>query len=118
MLAVIRLRGISGVPSNIRKILETMKLKTTNSTALLEDSPSSRGMLKKSGAVITWGEADKNTEELLKKKKSLMPPRKGFTKIREFYPNGELGYRGGKINELIQRMNGNDVKVKVDQNGK
>jgi len=35
----------------------------------------------------------------------LHPPRKGFSKsIRHPYPEGELGYRGTSINQLIARM--------------
>ena len=35
----------------------------------------------------------------------LTPPSKGFKKsIKQQYPNGEIGYRGEKINELILRM--------------
>lgn len=35
----------------------------------------------------------------------LTPPSKGFKKsIKQHYPNGEVGYRGEKINELLKRM--------------
>jgi large subunit ribosomal protein L30 len=35
----------------------------------------------------------------------LTPPSRGFRKsIKQIYPNGELGYRGEKINELLKRM--------------
>jgi large subunit ribosomal protein L30 len=35
----------------------------------------------------------------------LNPPSKGFKKsIKQHYPNGELGYRGKEINELLKRM--------------
>ncbi len=35
----------------------------------------------------------------------LSPPSKGFKrKIKEYYPRGELGYRGEAINELLERM--------------
>lgn len=34
----------------------------------------------------------------------LTPPSKGFKSIKEFYPNGDLGYRGKDINELLKRM--------------
>ena len=35
----------------------------------------------------------------------LSPPSKGFKKsIKQHYPNGELGYRGKEINELLKRM--------------
>jgi len=34
----------------------------------------------------------------------LTPPSKGFKSVKEHYPNGDLGYRGKEINELIERM--------------
>jgi len=35
----------------------------------------------------------------------LSPPSKGFKKsTKQHYPEGELGYRGEKINELLKRM--------------
>ena len=32
------------------------------------------------------------------------PPRKGFGGIKQPFPKGALGYRGEKINELLERM--------------
>ncbi len=34
----------------------------------------------------------------------LSPPRKGLKSIRRHFPKGDLGYRGDKINELLERM--------------
>ncbi|MCX6775474.1 MAG: 50S ribosomal protein L30 [Candidatus Micrarchaeota archaeon] len=34
----------------------------------------------------------------------LHPPRKGYRHIKKPYPQGALGYRGDKINELLKRM--------------
>lgn len=34
----------------------------------------------------------------------LSPPSKGFKSIRRHFPKGDLGYRGGKINDLLKRM--------------
>ena len=62
--------------------------------------------------------ADSETEEIFKKAKEnekipeeidpvfrLSPPSRGFKKsIKQHYPDGELGYRGKEINELLKRM--------------
>jgi large subunit ribosomal protein L30 len=32
------------------------------------------------------------------------PPKKGYIRIKQAYPKGALGYRGEKINELLERM--------------
>jgi len=34
----------------------------------------------------------------------LTPPSKGFKSVKEFWPKGDLGYRGKEINELLRRM--------------
>lgn len=34
----------------------------------------------------------------------LTPPSKGFRSIKEHFPKGDLGHRGEKINELLERM--------------
>jgi large subunit ribosomal protein L30 len=34
----------------------------------------------------------------------LTPPSKGLKNVKEFYPKGDLGYRGKEINELLKRM--------------
>lgn len=34
----------------------------------------------------------------------LSPARHGLKSIKEYYPKGDLGYRGEKINELLERM--------------
>lgn len=34
----------------------------------------------------------------------LSPPSGGFKAVREFYPKGDAGYRGEKINDLLKRM--------------
>jgi len=34
----------------------------------------------------------------------MSPPRKGYGGIKTAYPKGALGYRGEKINELLERM--------------
>ncbi len=34
----------------------------------------------------------------------LTPPSKGLKNVKEFYPKGDLGYRGKEINELLRRM--------------
>lgn len=34
----------------------------------------------------------------------LRPPKRGYKSIKEHWPRGDLGYRGEKINELLERM--------------
>ncbi len=47
---------------------------------------------------------DKFHREEIKLPLRLSPPSKGFTSVKQPYPNGDAGYRGDKINELLERM--------------
>ncbi len=59
-------------------------------------------------------EAKEIVEKILKQKSlkgleikpvfRLHPPKKGYKSIKLTYPKGALGYRGEKINELLERM--------------
>lgn len=91
------------------KALQTLKflgLNKKNSCVTREDSPSLKGMLKVAEPFITWGKADEKTAEIIKKRKNLHPPRKGYPKgvKMHFRKGGAYGNREEKINELIQRM--------------
>ena len=56
--------------------------------------------------ILTGIHAGKNLQSLnIKPVFRLTPPSKGFKKsIKQHYPNGELGYRGKEINDLLKRM--------------
>lgn len=51
-------------------------------------------------------EGKKKMKEIKKLKPffRLTPPSKGFNSIKEYYPKGDLGYRGEEINKLLKRM--------------
>lgn len=49
---------------------------------------------------IAKGETDNKIKRIFR----LSPPKKGFRSIRIAFPKGDLGYRGDKINELLERM--------------
>ena len=61
---------------------------------------------------LTAEQAEKAAKEILSEGKSnvlkpvfrLTPASGGFGEIKQFYPRGELGYRGEKINELLKKM--------------
>jgi len=105
MLAVIRLRGVVGVRTDIEDTLKMLSLRRKHALVVLPRTSSILGMIKKVDFMITWGELD---DELLKefssKKAQLKPPPKGFRAIKKHYPKGDLGYRGKEINELIKKM--------------
>jgi len=151
MLAVIRVRGRTGIRKEIEDTLQMLRLKRINHCVLVPETPEYLGMLKKAKDFITWGRINKETlVKLLKKRLRMLgdrkvdeeslkeitdfesfedfadalmkgkvklkdfkklkpifrlnPPRHGYKAIRLPYPKGDLGDRGEKINELIERM--------------
>ena len=151
-VAAIRVRGIVNVKPDIKKTLQLLNLTRVNHCVLLEENPSTKGMLQVVKDYLTWGEIDKKvlaklitirgklegdknlTESYIKSATSydnldklsqaiidkkfkyrdipsvkpifrLNPPRKGYEGVKRSFANkGALGYRGKKINQLIEKM--------------
>lgn len=123
-LALVRIRGLSGVKKQIDDNMKLLKLFRKNYCVVVDNNETYAGMCRKAKDFITWGEIDDETYKLLKEKRgqvikdksgkdierpffTLHPPRKGYGKkgIKvNFKIGGALGYRGSKINDLIQRM--------------
>ncbi len=121
-LAVVRIRGVTGVKEPIARTLKLLNLHKVNYCTIVEDTPANKGMIIKAKDYITWGEVDDATlKELLTKRGEpnprkkghtkpffrLNPPRKGYGKHgvkHTFKEGGGSGQRGPKINELLKRM--------------
>lgn len=116
-IAAIRLRGKFNVRKEIEDTLCLLGLKRKNTCVILEPTKQNLGMLRKAKDYITYGEISEEVlRKLLEKKKPqkqtekkiifrLPNPRKGFKSIkRGFNQGGDLGYRGEKINELLERI--------------
>lgn len=117
MYAVIRIRGTAKIRKEVKDTLKFLRLNKPNHCVLVEENGVYKGMVKKVKDYITWGEVDDKTKKLLiekrgRKKKEvkvyrLNPPKKGFEikGVRKaFKQGGALGYRGKKINDLLERM--------------
>ncbi len=61
MFFVIRVRGTTGVKRDIADTLKMLRLNRLNHGVLIEENPSSEGMLQKSKDYITWGEITPET---------------------------------------------------------
>ncbi|MCX6817642.1 MAG: 50S ribosomal protein L30 [Candidatus Aenigmarchaeota archaeon] len=84
------------------------------SEATLEKLVAARGRME--GDKKLDEKAAKDVADTIKKQKNmndikgfkplfrLSPPRKGYEGIKRAFPKGALGYRGDKINKLIERM--------------
>ncbi|MFP4567980.1 MAG: uL30 family ribosomal protein [Candidatus Woesearchaeota archaeon] len=113
-LAAILVRGLVEVKQEIKDTLRMLNLQKKNACVILVDNPVNRGMLKKCENYITFGEVSDEVVALLKEKRpstskffSLHPPRGGFEREgikKPFNLKGALGYRAGKIDDLIKKM--------------
>lgn len=111
-VVMIRIRGSINTVREIENTLNMLKLYKKNNCVIVEMTPSIKGMIKKINNFITWGEIDDETLAALNKKGDMVPcrlnpPVKGYGRkgIKvPFSRGGALGYRGERINELIQRM--------------
>ena len=64
-LAVIRVRGLTGMKIKIEDTLEMLRLYKNNYCCVLPNNPIYVGMLKKAKDYITWGEIDDETFKVL-----------------------------------------------------
>lgn len=87
-IAIIRIRGVSGVRHDIRKTLTMFRLFRKNNCVVIENSPSNLGMIIKIKDYVTFGEIDDKTYQLLVDKRG-----RDF-KGREQSRNGKVKYDG------------------------
>jgi large subunit ribosomal protein L30 len=117
-LALIRLRGKTGVRKDISDTLVMLNLPCVNSCVVVEKNSGTEGMIRKCKDFLTWGEISDETIDKMKSygrqqnKRTvyhLRPPIGGFERKgikKPFSQGGALGYRGERINDLIRRMLG------------
>ena len=113
-VAIILIRSLVNVNSEIRDTLTMLGLYAKHNCVVLTTNPSYQGMLIKVKDYVTWGEIDDQTESKIKtmrimkgKTVRLHPPIKGFEKKgikKTFKEGGVLGYRGQEMIKLIEKM--------------
>ena|SRR3989344_3887330 len=65
-IAVIRIRGSTGIKKEIKDTMGMLRLYNKNHCVIIDNSPNLIGMLRKVKDYVTWGEIDENTfKELL-----------------------------------------------------
>ena len=68
-IAVIRLRGITGIKRDIKDTMNMLRLYNKNHCIIIDNSQNMIGMLRKIKDYVTWGEVDEKTfRELLLKR--------------------------------------------------
>jgi len=91
-LAVVRVRGLSDIPRDIKDTLRMLRLTRNCHATLVDDRPSYMGMLRKAQNFITWGEVSLETlTELLEKRGRLI----GDKPLTDEYAK-RLGYKSLK----------------------
>lgn len=130
-LAVVRLRGRTGLNYGVAVTLDLLNIRRVNHCTIVQDTPEVVGMLKKAKDYITWGAIDAETLKALVEKRGeevkaattapvfafngknykpyfrLSPAKSGLGRrgIKASFTNsGALGDRKEKINDLIQKM--------------
>lgn len=114
-IAIIRIRGITGIRFDIKKTLNMLNIYKRNFCIVVPKTDANIGMIRKVKDFTTFGTIDEETFSLLKEKRGvkgkkyfrLHPPRGGFERKgikTPFTMGGALGDRKEKINDLIRRM--------------
>lgn len=67
MLAVIRIRGTTGIRPQAAKTAELLRLNRINHMVIMEDNEITRGMLQVVKDYVTWGEVEESTIEMILK---------------------------------------------------
>lgn len=68
-LAVIRIRGLTGVRKDIVDTMKMLRLYKKNCCVVLEDTKHNKGMLNKVKDYVTWGELDEKSYKTLIEKR-------------------------------------------------
>jgi large subunit ribosomal protein L30 len=103
-LAVIRVRGSSGVFREIKETLKMLHLTRNCHATLIDDRPSYLGMLRRVQNQVTWGEVSKDsTVQLLRERGKLV----GNKRITEEYLK-EIGYKS--LDDLAEAVHKTEVE--------
>ncbi len=79
MFIALRVRGRTGIKSEIADTLDMLRLTRINHAVLVPETPSYLGMLRKGKDYITWGEIDQETLTSIIEKRGRFPGRGRFT---------------------------------------
>jgi large subunit ribosomal protein L30 len=106
MIAIIRIRGSTGIKPSAEKTAELLNLNRINHMVIFPETESINGMLNRVKDYVTWGEIDRETLELVLKERVLLA---GHKKLTEDYLKEE-GF--SSIGDLAQGLLDGKVKFK------
>lgn len=105
--AVLRVRGTVNVTSDIKKTLQLLNLTRVNHCTVVEEKPSTKGMLQVAKDYITWGEIDK---EMLSKLITSRGKLEGDKELTNDYVKSATSH--DNIDKLSQAIIDNKFKYK------
>ncbi len=119
-VAIIRVRGMTKIRSEIVDTMEMLGLTKKHSMVIRKATPSIMGMIKKAKDYVTYGFVGKDVAERYGVSNTihLHPPRGGFERggiKKNFSIGGALGFRGEKISDLIEKMTPNSTAAAKDK---
>lgn len=91
MLAVIRIRGRTGIRPQAEKTVALLRLHRINHMVVIPESETTKGMLQIAKDYVTWGEINKETLVEVLKERALLAGRK---KLTEEYIKENLSLEG------------------------
>jgi len=97
-IAVVRIRGTVRAQREVRETLQMLHLTKNNYAALIENSPSFVGMIKTAQNYVTWGEASKETVNMVLARKGRLA---GNRKLTDEYAQ-KAGYKS--VEELAEAV--------------
>ena len=127
-IAVIRLRGRTGLNADVARTLELLNLGRINNCTVVDERPEITGMIRRAKDYITWGYIDAETMKLLIEKRGEASSSENAVKVEDkaykpyfrlspakgglgsrgikatFGKGGALGSRKEKINDMIKLM--------------
>ncbi len=106
MIAIIRIRGSTGIKPAAEKTAELLNLNRINHMVLFNENDSIKGMLKRVKDYVTWGELDRETLTLILKNRMLL---KGRKKLTDDYIS-DLGYKS--FEDFADALLNNKTKLK------
>lgn len=107
MLAVIRIRGETGIRPQAARTAELLRLHRINHMVFVEDSNITRGMLQVAKDYLTWGEVEDETVEMVLKHRVQL---KGHEYLDEEELKDLTGYATYK--ELASALQSGKLKLK------
>ena len=99
MLAVIRVRGRTGIRKDIEDTLKMLNLTRINHCVLIPDTPAYRGMLQKVKDYVTWGEINEEVATKLISKRGRLY---GDKPVTDDYVKDMMGYLG--IDDFVKAL--------------